>query len=283
MNKGISILSGGMLVALYLIAGISHLAAQESLSNGKKRAKELIRRNVEVSAVQNSVGISSGLVVAYGHPLSQPYQFAYRGSILYVNGVQVEPTLIMQREYDKSHAEKMSPTKATELTQLQNIANTAREYYFTNVDNMDKAILQAKVLKMVTTHPLVKEARWLNEKQIVYTSKEDPYRFTNGINFSIHASPPVAQARKSTKEIHKERIDEFEDQLRSGGCIFFGTIGAWLGSKAQCGDVKSAVAKILDQSSVSEAEKETKLRKIFGGSKDEPLDIMSNYRNGEWK
>ena len=50
-------------------------------------------RRVTISPVQPINGIRTGMVIAYGHPISPPYAIEWRGEKLYLNSVQVIPSI----------------------------------------------------------------------------------------------------------------------------------------------------------------------------------------------
>lgn len=242
---------------------------------------DLVQRTVEIKEESSDMGISSGLVVAYGHPLHPPYHLEYRGNLLFVNGVQVEPTLVMQRESDK-HRTELTPDEATRLTGLDAMADKARKYYFDQTGKESEERLHVNILAMVRANPLVKEAHWMNEKILVYTRKDDPYPSMNGISFSSHPSGSSVKPLPQEK-LQKHRIDWYESNLKMGKCVFFGSIGAWNGDAASCHDIKKAIGTVMEQPGLSVNDREKKLRGIFRGDTDTALDVLANYRSEEWK
>lgn len=273
-------------LAAFTVTGPSapsvHAQSREKTDATDQRAADRARRKVEVVRTPASGGISSGLVVVYGHPLPQPYHFEYWDHLLFVNGVQVEPTIVMQRDHDKNPKEELTPEKADKFNQLNALANEVRKHYFDEAGKVPEDKLHEEILSRVRSHPLIKEAHWMNEKILVYTRTDDKYPSGNGISFSS-PSPRASVKPPPQDKIKADHIAELEAHLKTGHCLFFGAIGAWRGYGRQCGDIKKRVIEVMKDSSIPEVEKEKKLKDAFGGSSENAKDIMSNYNESEWK
>ena len=273
------------LIALLLSALASVARAQPhhgpNESAEVRRTKEKEYRSIEVRGVPDGVGVSSGLVVVYGHPLQQPYHFVHRDHRLFINGVQVEPTLIMQRESDKTRHD-MTTDDAQRFGQLQDLAKKARSAYFEKHGKVADEKLRADILAMVRSHRLIKDAEWAGD-QILYHQKGAYEAVTTAISFLPRSARADAKPKKAPEQLVADHVKDLEDHLKSGGCLFYGTVGAWQGPAYACADIKKSVRQIMNQPTLSTDEKETKLRGVFNDSHEAPLDIIANYRADEWK
>lgn len=259
----------------------SHAYGQNDQNNAKARRVDRERRKVQVNAKVDGVGISSGLVVVYGHPIPKPYHIEYRGNLLFVNDIQVGPSLVQQRELDKTKHD-MTPADAEHFGDLQGLTQRVRKIYFEKQGKLPGDELRNEVLAIVRKHPRIKDAEWSGD-MILYHAKGAYEAVTNAISFLPRSARADAKPNKSQAELRSSFVKELEDHLKKGGCLFWGTVGLWRSPAGKCERVKVEIAEVMDKSNLSDDEKERRLREVFGGAHDEPLDVMSNYESREWK
>jgi hypothetical protein len=280
MNKRTLLLN--LIAAICVVTGSGGVCAQAgAIVNAEDHmAKERAHRAIGIKAISPSLGINTGLVIAYGHPIAPPYHFEYRGSLLFVNGVQVEPSLIQQRDYDQL-PKKMTDGVANEMNQLIELEHKVKSVFAERHGTIPDDELRAQLLGMVRAHPMIKDAKWTNSKVLSYKRTNDPHdSFSNGIilRFTGH-SASAATTRKSSEQLHQEHINQFEEHLKSGGCLFFlSDGGVWRGM-----DMRKDVNQIMNRSDLSASEKEQKLHSVFNGTSGPDLDISANYNASEWK
>jgi hypothetical protein len=58
-------------------------------------------RKLSIFPVRSNAGIGNGWVIAYGHMLPHPYVIERNGDKLIINGIQVRPSIILEREASK--------------------------------------------------------------------------------------------------------------------------------------------------------------------------------------
>lgn len=55
-------------------------------------------RKIKITPINQTTGISTGLVIAYGHIIPPPYKIYIENNSIMVNGIQVSPSLVWERE-----------------------------------------------------------------------------------------------------------------------------------------------------------------------------------------
>jgi hypothetical protein len=84
-------------------------------------------RKMDVRPVKQSTGIATGAMMICGHIIPPPYQIEYTGDALFANGIQVDPSPLVER-YNHEHPFKIRPfrpaeeAKNREMVRLLNIA-----------------------------------------------------------------------------------------------------------------------------------------------------------------
>jgi hypothetical protein len=253
--------------------------------------REYIRsfsRKVDIPIASASSGVNSGLVIAYGHPIPPPYKFDRRGTILYLNNVEVDPSLVRQREHDEMLKNKPPVTAAVtqDYLELEKFTSSLRREYFDKQGKEPDDQLHAEILAKLQANPLIREAHWENSVEIVYKDKFSGYDVPTGILFReyyLHPQPHKIWSEQAINEEMQKDIQEHEDWLKRGGCFFFTGIGPWQGQSWQCKDIKPRVVQIMSQSNLSQDEKEKQLTQLFKGDENVALDILLNYKESEWK
>lgn len=254
------------------------VCAQSGTTGDTRIEKERVHRAIKFDMARSPIGINAGLIVAYGHPLRQPYHFEYRGQRLFVNGVQVDPSLVQQRDHEKNYRE-MAQRDVNEYKQLQDLTQQVRKLYFDQLGKTPSVELHDKILRIVKAHVLIKDAEWRTDTMLLYRAKGQYERVATAINF--RATPIRRQPNnpKTTEQLHSDRIKEFESRLRAGDCIIFlSDGGTWFGK-----DVRGDVNRVMNHPGLSPAEKEKRLFEIFGNASGPSLDTIANYNKSEWE
>jgi hypothetical protein len=242
-------------------------------------SSERERRAMAISEVASAVGISSGTVIVYGHPLHPPYHFEYRAALLFINGVQIEPSLVLQREDDKKRP-KISADEKAGFQEQEELDRKIQRRYFEQKGKVSDSDLRAELIAIVRAHPRVKDAQWTNDFLLSYHAKG---RF-EGIWHGISLSPPRQRnpKQKSPEDLKHDHIADLEKHLRDGGCIVWGTTGPWFKPEWQCKEMKKNVRDVMESATLSDPERQERLQTIFGGA-DPSADMITNYKRDEWK
>jgi|GEM_PF-6845313 len=267
-----------------------HVRTDRALGTGisaKERIAEVKKfhigfdRKMQINPIKQTDGIKTGWVVAYGHLIRPPYKFEYKATKLYVNGVQVEPSLTWERDYKKNRHE----STALELQNadiLTNLEHKTKAIYLKKHGKVPEEELRTEILEMFKTHPLIKDAKWQEMgTALLYTQKDAPYDFMNGVLFGM--PPRLVEKRPSLEEFHRSTLDLYERDLKEGACLFWGTEREGIDGQS-CRDMKANVNKIVNESGLSKDEKAEKLCDAFSNwVRETPFDILENYNAEEWK
>ena len=274
-------------LAVYLVGGFAVAYAQPSAGADMETriAKERHRKAIDVAVTPPSIGISSGLVIVYGHPIPGPYKFEYRGNFLFVNGVQVEPSILRQHEYEEIR-KKQTPERRQKELLIQDLVLAARKRYFENSGKIPDDKLHSEILSMVLANPLIRSAHWVGNAELVY----NPMTVENkdvlvSLSFAPEQIPPPdTKPKRSAEAMRLDHIKELETELNKGDCIFFMSDGGtWHARSFEIGRIKESVNKIMNQPGLSDAERLHQISLALGNVSGPDMDIVVNYKASEWK
>jgi hypothetical protein len=280
------------ILGICIAASIVSAEDNQAVEVLNKRTNEAIRkisRKIEINIAPGSSGINSGLVIAYGHPLPKPYKFEHTGGRFYVNNVLAEPSLVAQLDLDERLKKETVLTPEEQQARQRNydqiidLIKSMRKLYFEKKEKEPSDQLHAEILAIVKANPLIKDARWFNDRSLWYKEKNSQYNVDNEMSFEEESHYSHRKPAKSPEQMSQERINEWENRLKRGGCLFFVSVGGWQGEPWNCGDLKNRVVQVMGQAGLSRDQKEDRLSKLFNGDHSAALDILLNYKESEWK
>lgn len=266
--------------ALYVLTiGTSSLGAR-----GLVNREEVAGRKVKIERASIGVGISSGLVIAYGHPMPAPYKFEYRGHFLFVNNVQVEPSIYRQHEYEKRQNKSSTKEELRKYSEVAELRKGARKLYFEKSGKIPDDRLHAEILEMFLKHPLIESAHWVRADDLNYSSKMAPGVET-GVKFTTDPPPVTDNSRKrSPDELRNKRISMLEADLIKGDVLFFMSDGGiWYARSYRIAELKVGVTRIMTQTSLSDDEREAQLLVLFYNAPGPVIDVLANFQPEEWR
>lgn len=242
-----------------------------------------IDRRIEVAPKHVDDGINTGLVILFGHPIKPPYKIVFEDNKMSVNGVEVVPSPVGQREYAKTY---QPPTleKLARAAKITDWTHAAQEIYRTKKGTVPDEDLKKEILDYVKAQPLVKDAKWDSKDYMSVKLKDDKYdSFGYGVMFSMTKHIPESDEDKKvrTEKIQKDYVRELEGELRQKKSLFFTTDG---GVFHDYEDVRNKVNGVMADNKLSHDEKIKTLREnVFAGNLVAALDVVTNYRVEEWK
>lgn len=266
--------------AFYVLAGApSPLNARSII-----KPDDIGARKVEVLRASPGIGISSGLVIAYGHPISTPYKFEYRGNFLFLNNVQVEPSIYRQNEYEKRRRKSSAIEEKKQYSELAELRESAQRHYAEQHGKVPTEKIQSEILGMFQKHPLIHSARWVRSDDLNYSSKMAP-SVEIGVSFSRKTrSSPVKMPEKSTEERQINRISRLETDLAKGDLLFFMSDGGiWYARAHRIPEIKRGVARIMTQPTLSDMERQEQLQVLFYNAAGPVIDVLANFQPEEWE
>lgn len=246
----------------------------EKKSEDFKRYKSLIRgsRRIEISPKKPKEGINSGCVIAYGHFMNPPFNLEQRDNRIFINGVQVQPSLVLQREYSV-------PRPAEEKKELYRRAHRlAREVErkFNDASFALKAEEQAisDIMAFVRSQSIVEEVKWIG----------------TGMEIRFIGSPVATMVslkrQSSTTGNVQQRPEEVGESFRkllkkgllSGQCFVFGAEG----SLSSIDDPRARVNILMRDKTISIEQRVEFLKEIFQDY-GLAMDAADNYRQNDWE
>lgn len=248
-------------------------------------------RKIELKVIPQTHGVKSGLVIAYGHVIQPPYKVYTEDDRIMVNGVQVSPSLIWQREVSK-YSGKLTPVDKERYKRALAVTKQANVIFCDLKDSKPNEEVAATILSFVKkSTDIVIEAHWTDvfpkgslQFQWVGDAGPDVIDFRNSscqiIVSKLHWLGKLFE--QSPKKRHKQILEDYVKgiikRLNMGQIMIFSSHGEgdlrW--------DKRDDVNKIMGTKELSENDKVEALHKLgFGYSG--ALDIIENYNPEEWK
>ncbi len=292
-----NILTGGLLryipqLALFATLILSSISSSAQSASAKQRGEKKTgltleqfkkismfkgSRKIEIVPIKPAEGIATGGVVAYGHFIPPPYKVEYPDERLLINGVQVMPSLVRERERREHPMKPLSPENQAIQEKVGRLIRDAEEIYAKGKWLTSASVRQQKVLEMLGKHPdLVQKPRWQSE---VLCYSTPVYSGSSCVNFgpSMFSSPKM-QARNEAKNV-AERISEIERLLAEGMWVCFGST---LGGMGTTHDSRASVNEIMKNPALSRNQKVELLEEHVFKNYDLALDVVDNYSAKEW-
>jgi len=263
----------------------AHAQSDVKASNESRLAADIERKRQEIKSTPDANGIKTGLVIVYGHPIPGPYKFEYRGAYLFVNNVQVEPSILRQREFANIY-HKPTPEETQKYAELDKLERSAYKFYFEQKGKMPDDMLHAQILDMFLKHPLIRSAHWVSDDSLNYNATTTTNKFLeHGVSFVPDQNIlPTPRPKRSLAEMQQKRIGRVEKDLKDGGCVFFMTEGGtWHTPSYKIDRFKDAVNQIMNHPELSDIEKQKQLLKFLDHAAGPTNDILANYNASEWK
>jgi hypothetical protein len=237
-------------------------------------------RKITIHPAKQKDGITRGLVIAYGHVIPSPYNFVYQGRTLYVNGVQLSPSM-----FDKEdQATPLTPEEERADARLSKVIRQAREIYAGEIETKPLGQVQADVATFINrSTDVFKNPIWDSNTTLGVSLTDHP-----GIPFQIgfgeHLPPQRSpdEAKRFTEEQDrsgKERdLDRIKGQLEIGHSIMFLSEGGRSGNA----DIRPMVNAIMNEKDLTREQRIEKLHDQLHDY-DAAIDITDNYDTAEWK
>lgn len=270
-----------VLIAFLAIASASDAFSQSNTTKKSPMLKlEQMQikgsRKIVISPVQPTSGIDTGGVVAYGHVIPPPYRVEYSGDRLLVNGVQVEPSLVRERDVHEHPPKALPPEKQAIQQKAGELMIAARKIFEEGEEHVSIDVLHRNILDLLSKHPdVILNPTWRGTKTLCYTTPVYQSSQCEGFGPSIFSSPEV-QARNTEKN-KADEILQMEKELKAGGWICFGSTDRTGAAR----DPRDAVNRIMNDFSLAQEQKVELLKGIFHRY-GTALDIVDNYVAAEW-
>jgi len=238
---------------------------------------------IDIHPAKQADGIKTGLVIAYGHIIPPPYKVEYVADKLVINGVQVKPSLIRERENDLQIKSAPPANKKEELWKGTKIEDVAQELYVNGLKNKPLEKVQREIIELISKSTDVYENPvWVSEKALRVQLAGSHIQYL--MQFSekpIVVLSPVELKRQSderTGKAQKSILESVKKQLEKGKTIGFlsngGEVDHW--------DPRGDVNEVMGEKGLTKDQRIEKLHdKNF--TYDIAVDIVDNYAPSEWQ
>ena len=241
-----------------------------------KKITGIQSRKIDVTPQAGTEGIKTGVVMVYGHIIPPPYRIESNDNRLLVNGVQVVPSLIKERNRRNRPSKKAPADKASKQKKAGGILNSARALYESEKVNSTSAIAQKKVLDFLSKHPdAIQDPVWRAE-ELCY--KTPAHSFSQCINLGQSRQINEARWEKNASDARAQEISTIQSELRNGRWVCFGSTGGWVARN----DLRSEVRTVMEASDLSEQQKAEALKERVFHNYGLALDVLENYVASEW-
>ncbi len=287
INKKIILIIFGIV----LISGNFVIAQAESEKVEKKKltrlehARKISRikgsRKIDIRPIRQDKGIKTGCVIAYGHFMKPPFEVKYVDHKLMINGVQVEPSIVLERE--RKNRKPMESGYLKIVQRRMDVSKEIRKKYQEEKTYKSEVQLQRDILAFAKSKDVVLDAKWKNNAFMI--------SFASGTGFGFMTldkprKPEGWKPRSRKKVIHEAEQSTLKGiksalELDRGECLMFGSDLA----RMSLYDPRVIVGEIMkDPKLPTEEDKiEALQKKVFRGLYEGAFDVIENYIPEEWK
>lgn len=233
-------------------------------------------RKFDVSPVKQVDGIKTGVVMVYGHIIPAPYKIEYVGNKMFVNGIQVQPSLVRERDQKAHPIKTLPPEKIVVEQKAGKVIRDAKKMYEEGKGNKSVDILHKQILDNLGKHAdLIHDPVWQAETLCYKTPN---YSFRQCVNFGPSMLAPSEAQEQRAAAAKKDELKMIETELNAGKMLCFGSENTWVPKR----DMRAEVNRIMRNSSLSVKQKIDALKTDVFGSYVLAEDVVDNYTTEEW-
>lgn len=258
-------------LAASFLAAIAFQPIAADVATARDYQREL-DRHVKIAPIAQSTGVPSGLVIAFGHVIPRPYRFKHDDSKLFVNGVQLIPSPVAEKEGEKIRA-LVKDDRRKLLKELERVETRARAMF-------DERRSHEEILQFVKSQAsVIGDAKWEGERVMTLRLVGDKH-FMHMLQFQgmTQETKKQVQSIADPKELQKRLIVQYEHDLVSGICLFFSSDNGVM----RISDPRSKVIEVMQNEGMSADQRERELAEIFSMNRIAALDVLANYSAAEW-
>jgi len=257
---GIPRLAGRLFILMAFAVGFSGFAATRP------------DHHIDVQPVVPRTDVPSGIVIAYGHVIPKPYRFKHVGSKLFVNGVQLIPSPVAEKEAEKIRA-SVKDDRRKLLKEFERVETRARAMF-------DGRRSHEEILQFVKSQTaVIGDAKWQGERTMIFRLKGDK-EFMHALWFKglSQATKKQVEGMADPQEVQRRLVDQYERDLASGICLFFSSDNGVM----RMDDPRSKVIEVMKNKDMSKDARERAIIEIFSMDRIAAYDVLANYSATEW-
>lgn len=260
----------GALLGLVVLGGPFSLQSSSQDSQG-----ELAGR-INLKPKRPKSGTKTGRVIAYGHLLQAPYLLEYRGEKLFVNDIQVEPSLLIEQFHPKPRPDEGTKDVAKKVVGISKWARA----------DFAKGKTASQILEAVKREEGIAGGKVVsdNEIELIVNFPRGPVHWTiplsdaaqEGSSSTDHRTP---EARAN--EAKGKHLAWLKGSLQKGNCLIFLSEGGVAVAPAP-ELVVADVNKVMAAQSTAEEKRARLENEVFSWNKAIARDVLANYSESEW-
>ncbi|MDD5628302.1 MAG: hypothetical protein PHU21_04510 [Elusimicrobia bacterium] len=260
-----------------------HAEGRSSSGMGLKRFLELSEstikgsRKLNIEPGKQADGIKTGLIMAYGHIIRPPYKIEWKNDRLLVNGVQVIPSLIRQREKTEPPPQ-YSDSEEKQSRRRKEVKDSIREIYRNKIARNPRGEVKKEIMAyLARSTDVFQNPVWISEDELYIQEAETQIRHS----ISFEGPPPPSESEKKNNLV-KARASYAQSiikGLQQGAFIMFYSSGG----NGSGRDPRQRVNKIMQEPGLSRDQRIELLKEKVFRNYDPALDVIENYNQDEWK
>jgi hypothetical protein len=244
-----------------------------TLDQYKKLSHVRGSRKIHFQEKRPAKGIASGLVMAYGHVIQPPYELKVDGARLLINGVQIKPSLVMERNTLDVAPVEFTPEEKSTRRRVGRLQIRAREIY---ADANSKSGAEKEILDLLAAESgLISNAVWRGTR-LCFNSQGNP--MTQCWDFRKDILNSSERTNRNTKDMLAAAKAEIERNLKSGETVVCDALGQHGVARIS----RESVVEIMERPGLSNDARTELLKERIFGNYETPMDIVENYSRPEW-
>lgn len=238
-----------------------------------------VDRRIDIRPNKPKNGIVNGFIIAYGHRIKPPYLLEYKEDKLFVNGVQVKPSYIDERENAKQ-------IPLNDYETIKVIASTA-DKVVTKIQGMARAgASKQEIFNFARHQDHIEDVHFESENYMMITIGYNGRHWPWGIELPrpqpIIAAFPKANQIGNKNTAEQRELSWLRNSLKKGMCLIFLSDGG-ISQRPVTLIFPNNIKVIMDDQSIDQQEKFLRLKtEVFSGVSIAALDVLANYSKAEW-
>lgn len=227
-------------------------------------------RKVDIKPRKPKSGIGTGLVIAYGHPIAPPYLVEYRGDYLFVNDVQVKPSIIDERKWAAKSARPRDERYEHVMGVMERTLARAQ-------DMARKGSTQQKVIEFLRAQDFVEKVISEGQQAVVvsYFGGKTVVVELPAEGTSVLTPSQIAERSSAAKS---NDVSGINGALARGNCVIF--VNGGTSEERITSRFPAIVPQTMNDPELSPEEKLRRLNVVLVESAAK--DIVANYDEREW-
>lgn len=229
-------------------------------------------RRIDVHPKISKSGVAAGVVIAFGHVIPGPYKFEYLDSKLLVNGVQLIPSPLSEKENEKTRA-LVTTNRKRHLDELNRVQAVAQNKF-------ERGRPPEEILQYVKSQSaVVADAKWESDRVMTFRLAGDKF-FTHMFEFQGLSQQTRKQAMSAAGGIESQQrlLHQYEQDLENGMCLFFSSDNGVL----RIVDPRRNIVQIMTKKNANDEDRLMALSKILSASTVAAHDVLANFSLQEW-